>query len=217
MKKISILPLFFLTSIFLRAQEVHFGLNYSYGPSFNFHRVNSQPFRPGDCFAVGGFYHLETGEKSLGFRAELNWRRVSFSLQTASQTRINNEADCVELKIQCTLPLSPRSTLALGMAPRIVQHARSSVEYKQRSGGVTSEFEQEVPIPPGSINGLNTSLGLSYYYSVSRHFSLCLQADQDLMTYFSQDMLPSDFGSASESRINARLTCICAGLIYNLR
>ncbi len=213
----SIACFLFLYNFDLKAQDSHFGMAYSYGACFNTHRSNDQPFKPSDGSTVGCYYHLDNGVKALGFRATFSWRSNDIEFPIVDHLSIMNNLKSLELKLQCILPVSEKSSFALGMAPRMIFRSKFSKLY-YNSGRRTTYEEQIAMTGEGiDLNELNSALCISWIYRVSKHFHFALNLDQDMLTQFRKDASFTADASSEPVAFNARLTCLTGSLILNLK
>jgi len=199
----------------------HYGAFYGYGAYFNFHKSNSHTMRPSDGSSIGVFLQLDKGEKALGFRTSLARRANDMRFAIADHTELLNNAKSLELKLQCTLPLTSKSTVALGIAPRLVYRSDISIEYTNDANGMHYSAGQSITTSQDSINRLNSCLSISWYYNISSHWSCALNLDQDMLPLYQHDVIFTDGMDNTPLQhpvaINARLTGISASLIFSMR
>ncbi len=215
--------LFLLSSIFLFcnfesiAQDSHFGMSYSYGACFNSHHSNNKPFKPSDGSTIGCYYHLDNGLKALGFKATFSWRSNDIEFPIADHLSIMNNLKSLELKLQCVLPVSEKSSFALGMAPRMIFRSKFSKLYFNSSRQTTYEEQIAMNGEGIDLNQLNSALCISWIYRVSKHFHFALNLDQDMLTQFRKDASFTPDADSEPVAFNARLTCLTGSLILNLK
>jgi|JI10StandDraft_1071094.scaffolds.fasta_scaffold03933_10 hypothetical protein len=199
------------------AQSNHVGAYYSFGGSFNSHKTNDHKFRPSDGSTFGVYYHLENGENALGFRAAFAWRSDDVEFPIIDHFSIVNNTKSLELKLQCMLPISARSSIALGMAPRLVFHSKFSRLYYNTGRHATYEEQFSMSSANIDMNELNSALCLSWYFRISKHFQFGLNLDQDMITLYKSDAITLPVDYTEPLAFNARLTYLSGSLIFQLK
>src|SRR5262245_61894875 len=110
-----ILVISFLFSL-LTCSSQHIGFYYSYGANFNFHPLNDSPADPSDGSSLGIYYHLDNGNGALGFRSAVAWKTLDIKFPVPGG-KLFNHMRSIELRLQCTLPVSAKSFVFLGLSP----------------------------------------------------------------------------------------------------
>ena len=206
-----------LLTVAAQSQTTELGLFYSYGASFNFHHSTKQLIRPTDGSAIGGYFQLNNGNQALGFRASLSWCHNDAVFPISEQLAIRGFQEAAELKLQCTLPLSSRSSLAIGIAPSIITSTRMILEYKNRSNGSVYGEQHALQTPEQDINELNSALCFSWYYQVRGRFYTGLHIDQDMLKLYQKNVTFLNIQGMGERTFNVRHTSLVASMIFQLK
>ncbi len=173
--------------------------------------------RPTDGSAVGGFFQLSNGNKALGFRASLEWCRNDALFRISDETAIRNYQGAAELKLQCTLPISARSKIALGIAPSIITSTRMVLEFRNKSNGTIYGEQHTLQTTDGELNELNSSLCISWFYQIRGRFSIGLHADQDMLKLYDQNIAIKQLEGTDDRTFNFRRTFVSASMIFHLK
>jgi hypothetical protein len=212
---------FFLTQYTAGAQKSwHYGAYYSFGAAFNFHSSNQKPIIPSDVSSLGVHYSLDNGEKALGFQTAvgLKWNDLRYGL--GDNYYMDNNIKWLELRLMCSLPMNKKSTIALGMAPRIALNYSWSFVYANRTGGGQTEYDQTIN-SESNINALNSAIVLTYQYQLHKHCFFHLNAEQDILQTFNEDVLFKNYDTAvngePELHLNSLLTNITGSIVFRIR
>ena len=181
--------LFLLTPLIAFSQkEWNFGASYSFGGAWNLHKSNNQPGRPSDVSNFGIIARMENEGKSLGFQAGLHMRWNDVRNQLLDNYYLDNGFKSLELRLQCIVPISSRSAIAFGIAPRMVLRNNFSIVYSSSANGNHMESELEIPNNDADLNELNSSLIISYQYRLHKRWHFFLNAESDIQPVYAADV-----------------------------
>jgi hypothetical protein len=218
-KRMRSFPLFFLFFFELSAsgQQSEFGLFYQYGAFFNVHQSNKEILRATDGSAIGGYFQLNNGSESLGFRASLamSFRDAAFYIN--DQTSIWNINRSGQLKLQCTLPIDSKNTLAMGFAPSIITSARFHLQYLNKTGTVAYGEQHTIQPENDDLNELGSAICLSWYHQIKGKFFVALHLDQDMMKLYSNNIVFDKKSGIDLAELNIRHSGISAAMIFQIR
>lgn len=210
-----------LSLIGLGQKNFQWGLNYQYGAALNLHHTNDKVWPPSDISVPSLFFDLNAGENKLGIRATLGWRREDIRFHILERFYLKQTNKGVEMKLQCTVPISSKSSIALGMAPRIISKSDYMTEYKNE---LNNTFYGESTFVPQGYNGLNTlnaALSFSYYYQFAKRWQVSLHLDHDMLTTHKDDIstafLFDESFNYEERFINGRLTSVSLALAFIIK
>lgn len=201
-------------------KQWHYGAYYSYGAAFNFHGTNQKPMTPSDVSSLGVHASLDNGEKALGFQTALGLRWNDLRYGLGDNYYMDNNIKWLELRLMCSLPLNKKSTIALGMAPRLAMHYSWSFVYSNRTGGGQTEYDQTIN-SESNINALNSAIVLAYQYQLHKHWFFYLNAEQDIQQTFAQDVVFKNYDTAvngePEVHLNSLLTNITGSIVFRIK
>lgn len=218
-----LLPTCFLISAFaLVASDVCaqkdflVGVQYQYGAALNTHHTNEKVWPPTDVSVPAVFFHLNAGEGKLGLRASVGWRREDVRFHIIDRFFLRQTNRGVEFKLQCTLPVSPSGTIALGMSPRILSKSTYLTEYKNELNNSFYDASVFKLVGYDGLNKLNASLSLSYYHNFAERWQLSIHIDHDMLTTHKDDLTTSFLFDQQAlvpgKYINGRLTSLSMAL-----
>lgn len=199
----------------------HFGAAYSFGGAWNFHTTNSTPARPSDVSNLGFIARLENDGKSLGFQAgvHMRWNEVRNHLR--DNYYLDNSFSALELRLQLVLPLSSKSSVAMGLAPRMVLRNNFSIVYSSRSNGSQAESELEIPDSNADLNELNSSLVFSYQYRLHKRWHFFLNVESDIQPVYAENVKFENYdlslNNEPEVSINSLLTSVSGSIVFWLK
>ena len=196
------------------------GIHYQYGAAFNLHPTNSKKWFPTDVSVPALFFHLKNNKNQLGLRAALGWRKEEIRFHLMDRFYLHQSNQAIDCKIQCTLPLSARGTIALGFAPRWIYRSHYFTEYKNE---LNNTFYGDTPFDLYGYKGnnpFNASIALSYYYQITKRWLLSIHLDHDVLNAHQNDLDTSflyDTPNRNLARsVNGRLTAVSLALGFNL-
>jgi len=202
-------------------REIHLGIAYNYGAAFNFHNTNKKPWPPGDVSVPSLFFHLDAGKNKLGIRASLGLRREDIRYHILDRFYLKQTNSGIELKLQCLLPITDKSTIALGFAPRLLFRSYYETEYKNELNNTFYGQTTFVPEEYNGLNKINSSLAFSWYYDFAKRWQASLHLDYDVLNIHRDDIstafLFDESANYEERYINARLTSIALGLSFLIK
>lgn len=199
------------------SQTAEFGLFYQYGAFFNTHRSNSKLLHATDGSSLGSYFQLNNGTGSLGFRASLAmcFRDAEFPIN--DQTTVRNIQRSGQLKLQCTLPIDSKNTLAIGFAPSIVTSARFHLEYVNKANAMVYGEQHTIQPANAELNELGSSLCLSWYHHVKGRLFASLHIDQDMIKLYNKNIVFEEKSGVELNAINIRHSGISAAMIFQIR
>ena len=205
-------------STLVAQKQWHYGAYYSVGAAFNLNKTNGTPLKPSDGSSIGLLCRLENGNKALGFQAGLatKWNDVKHEIEKNYFLDIGFRA--WELRLQCTLPISSRSSFAFGIAPRVVYRHSFSIVYLNAYSGAQTENEISIKNENADLNELNSAIIFSWQYALHKHWFFHLNIDQDIQKGYADDVLFENFDAhitGEESiHVNTFLTSITGSIVF---
>jgi len=210
-----------LSLIGLGQKNFQWGLNYQYGAALNLHHTNDKAWPPSDISVPSLFFHLNAGENKLGIRATLGWRSEDIRFHILERFYLKQTNKGVEMKLQCTVPISSKSSIALGMAPRIISKSDYMTEYKNELNNTFYGESAFVPQGYDGLNKLNAALSFSYYYQFAKRWQVSIHLDHDMLTTHKDDIstefLFDESFNYEEHFINGRLTSVSLALAFIIK
>lgn len=215
--------LFFIVLCFscIGQKTFQWGLSYQYGAALNLHHTNDKAWPPSDISVPALFFHLNAGDNRLGLRATLGWRKEDIRFHVLERFYLKQTNNGVEIKLQCTLPISSKSSIALGMAPRFISRSEYMTEYKNELNNTFYGESTFVPEDYIGLNKLNVALSFSYYYQFAKRWQVSFHLDHDMLTTHKDDIstafLFDESFNYEERFINGRLTSVSLALAFIIK
>lgn len=217
----SIILLVLISFVAISQREIHIGISYNYGAAFNFHNTNKKPWPPGDVSVPSLFFHLDAGKNKLGIRASLGLRREDIRYHILDRFYLKQTNSGIELKLQCLLPITDKSTIALGFAPRLLFRSYYETEYKNELNNTFYGQSTFIPEDYNGLNKINSSLAFSWYYDFAKRWQASFHLDYDVLNIHRDDIgtafLFDESAKYEERYINARLTSLALGLAFLIK
>lgn len=192
------------------------GINYQYGAALNVHPTNEMVWPPSDISTPSLFFHLNAGEQKLGLLVLMGWRSEVIRFHLLDRFYLKQRNTGIDFKLQCTLPLSNRSTIGLGMSPRILSKSTYMTEYKNELNNTFYGEHTFVPANYNGLNKINAALSLSYYYRFANRWQLSAHLDYDMLTTHKDDLstafLFDESFNYKDKFVNGRLASISLAL-----
>lgn len=199
----------------------HFGGAYAFGGAWNLHKTNDHPGRPSDVSSLGLLARLENEGNNLGFQAGLYMRWNDVRNQLQDNYYLDNGFRSVELRLQLVVPMNSRSSIAFGIAPRMVVRNNFSIVYASSSNGSHLESELEVPNSNADLNELNSSLILTYQYQLHKRWHFFLNADCDIQPVYAEDVVFENYDLSQNNEptvsINSFLATLSGSIVFWIR
>lgn len=210
---------FLFLPFFASSQKVwHFGGSYSFGGAWNLHKSNNHPGRPSDVSNIGIIARLDNEGKSLGFQAGLHMRWNDVRNQLQDNYYLDNGFRSMELRLQCILPISSKSSIAFGIAPRIVLRNNFSIVYSSSANGNHMETELEIPNTKADLNELNSSLIIWYQYKLHKRWHFFLNAESDIQPIYVDDLVFENYDSSQNNEpsvsVNSFLASLSGSIVF---
>lgn len=196
----------------------HYGAYYSFGAAFNVNQTNGSPLKPSDGSSFGLLCRLENGKKALGFQAGLATKLNDVRHEIKDNYFLDIGFRAWELRLQCTLPVSSRSSFALGIAPRVVYRHSFSMVYRNTSNGAQSEYDISIKNEHADLNELNSAIIFSWQYELHKHWFFHLNIDQDIQKGYANDVLFENYDAYRNGEeaihVNTLLTSITGSIVF---
>lgn len=213
--------LVFGCSVLYGQKDYQLGISYQYGAALNLHPTNDKVWPPSDVSVPALFFQLNPGVNKLGFRVMMGWRTEAIRFHVLERFYLKQRNSGLDFKLQCTLPLSDKTTLALGMSPRLLTKSTYMTEYKNELNNAFYGESTFVPEQYNGLNKVNAALSLSFYYRFAKRWQFSAHLDHDMLATHKEDLstafLFDESFNYQDKYVNGRLTSLSLALAFIIK
>jgi hypothetical protein len=220
-KILPVLFLFFLVqTIWATPPKIRFGTMATGG--FHFSEPSTRRPQAFNFYQYGVFADIIPAKGLVSIRAAIIWRDEVFRYKLKEGAFLINRSGSWELKMNAVVKTGKQHSLSCGISGRKGNWDRASIRFSSRSFAGSRSFEQEIDSKDfdQSMRKYNASINLGWKFDFKEKWSLELSAEQDAMTYFSQDVEVTSIPGLDLSepvRINSKFSRLMCTLFFYIR
>jgi hypothetical protein len=214
--------LFFVQSTWAKPPKIRFGTLATGGFHFNFSEPSTKRPQAFNFYQYGIFADIIPAKGVVSIRTAIIWRDEVFRYKIKEGAFLINRSGSWELKMGAVVKTGRHHSVSCGISGRKCNWDEAAIRFSSRSFAGSRSFEQEIDGNDFSetLRKYNASINLGWKFDFKEKWSLEFSAEQDALTYFSQDVEVTSIPGVELSepiRINSKFSRMMCTLFFYIR